>query len=380
MSSSDGRRAAGKAAVAAEPGISTTAVTETRHRAGDASEAASAEVGNLVPVSSDSGNSGSDGPQADRLDRSNSEPDDPWFGVGRQSVVEPGWLTGENGASGDAAGAGGQDRSAAEDPEITRIDWFLPGGRAGLLPDSMTEAADEAETGQSRRQQLAPAAAGAPPWAAEPTGSADGAPPPWENGPWPGPGGARPSRPAPPVRPSQPAARQDDPGPWTPRTVLVTGLLPLVVPGIVVSLLGLRSSRPGEPGRRASLLGLAASLAWAVVIVVLVVVAGGSGSSGGCSYPAAVRQAYVTAMADLSGNASAATKATDLGIAAGRANSAAAAAGDVGVRSALFALAGDLQQARADVIAGKGKAKAIPPALRAHLAADGPALTASCPA
>jgi hypothetical protein len=83
-------------------------------------------------------------------------------------------------------------------------------------------------------------------------------------------------------------------------------------------------------------------------------------------------------MADLSGGASAATQATDLGIAASRANSAAAAAGDVGVRSALFALAGDLQQARADVIAGKKKG--VPASLRAHLAADGAALTASCPA
>jgi hypothetical protein len=388
MSSSDGRRAAGKAAVAAEPGISTTAVTETRHRAGDASEAASAEVGNLAPVSSDSGSYGSDGPQAGRLDGSNSGPDDPWFGVAGQPVVESDWLTGGNGAGGEAAGAraGGPDRSAMADPEITRVDWFLPGGRAALLPDSMTvfaeEDKDEAETGQSRRQQHAPAAAaGAPPWAAEPAGSAEGAPPPWENGPWPGPGGARPSRPAaaPPGWASRPAARQDEPGPWTPRTVLVTGLLPLVVPGLVVGLLGLRRSSPGEPGRRASVLALAASLAWAVVIVVLVVVvAGGSGSSAGCSYPAAVRQAYGTAMADLSGNASAATQATDLGIAASRANSAAAAAGDVGVRSALFALAGDLQQARADVIAGKRPA--VPPALRQRLSADGAALKASCPA
>jgi hypothetical protein len=366
MSSSDGRRAAGKAAAAAEPGISTTAVTETRHRGSDASEAASAEVGNLAPVSSDSGN---------------SESDDPWFGV----VSEPGWVAGRNGASGEAAGAraGGPDGSVADDPDITRVDWFLPGGRAGLLPDSMTvfaeEDKDEAETGQSRRQQLAPAAAaGAPPWAAEPTGSAEGAPPPWENGPWPGPGGARPSRPAaaPLSRPSQSAAREDEPGPLTPRTVLVTGLVPLVVPGLVVGLLGLRRSRPGEPGRRASVLALAASVAWAVVIVVLVVVAGGSGSSGGCSYPASVHQAYETAMADLSGKASAATEGTDLGNAASRANSAAAAASDIGVRTALSAMAGDLQLARADVIAGRP----VPATLREHLAADGPALTASCAA
>jgi len=366
MSSSDGRRAAGESAVAAGPGISTTAVTEARHGAGDASEAVSAEVGNLAPGSSDSGSSW-------------SEPDDPWFGVAGGSVADG------NGVSGNAATewAGGPDGPEAADPDITRVDWFLPGGRAALLPDSVTvfaeEDKDEAETAQPRQQQLGPAAAaGAPPWAAEPAGSAEGAPPPWENGPWPGPGAARPARPpaAPPVRPSQPGAPQDDPGPWTPRTVLVTGLLPLVVPGLVVGLLGLRRSGPGEPGRRASLLALAASLAWAVVIVVVVVAASGSGSSGGCSYPAAVHQAYAKAMADLSGSASAATQATDLGIAASKANSAAAAAGNIGVRTALFAMAGDLQQARADRIAGK----AVPAALRAHLTADGPALTASCPA
>jgi hypothetical protein len=367
MSSSDGRRAAGESAVAAGPGISTTAVTEIRHGAGDA-----AEVGNLAPGNSDSGNAW-------------SEPDDPWFGAASGSVAEPGSAAAQNGASGNGAAgrAGGQDGPEAADPDVTRVDWFLPGGRAALLPDSVTvfaeEDQDEAETGQSRQQQPAPAAAaGAPPWAAESAGSAEGAPPPWENGPWPGPGAARPTRPAaaPPVRAWQPGAPQDEPGLWTPGTVLVTGLLPLVVPGLVVGVLGLRRSGPGEPGRRASLLALAASLAWAVVIVVVVVAASGSGSSGGCSYPAAVHQAYAKAMADLSGGASAATQATDLGIAASKANSAAAAAGNVGVRSALFAMAGDLQQARADRIAGR----AVPTALRAHLTADGPALTASCPA
>jgi len=156
--------------------------------------------------------------------------------------------------------------------------------------------------------------------------------------------------------------------------VLITGLVPLVVPGLVVGLVGLRRSSSGEPGRRASVLALVASLAWAVVIVVLVMATGG-GSSSGCSYPAAVHQAYATAMADLSGGAPAAQQATDLGIAASRANSAAAAAGDIKVRTALFALAGDLQQARADVIAGRLAQASL---LRPQLATDGTALTASC--
>ena len=38
------------------------------------------------------------------------------------------------------------------------------------------------------------AAAGAPPWAGEVTGPVAGAPPPWETGPWPGPGADRASR------------------------------------------------------------------------------------------------------------------------------------------------------------------------------------------
>jgi hypothetical protein len=262
------------------------------------------------------------------------------------------------------------------------VDWFLPGGRAALLPDSMTtfaegdQAGDEAESGPLRQQPARAAAVGAPPWAAESAGSAAGEPPPWENGPWSGPGGEWPSRPAgpPQVRVSQLTAGQDEPGFWTPRTVLVTGLLPLVVPGLVVGLLGLLRSRPGEPGRRASVLALAASVVWAVVIAVLVAASTG-GSSATCSYPASVHQAYAAAMADLSGNASAAAKSADLGTATGLANSAAAAAGDVGVRSALYAMAADLQQARADVVASR----TVPASLRAHLATDAAALTASCP-
>lgn len=157
--------------------------------------------------------------------------------------------------------------------------------------------------------------------------------------------------------------------------MLVTGLLPLVVPGLVVGLLSLRRSRSGGPGRRASLLAVAASLAWAVVIVVLIA-AGTGGSAAGCTYPVAVHQAYAKAMADIRGSAPAGTQATDLGLAAGRANSAAAAADQLQVRTALFAMAGHLQLARADVIAGRK----VPPSLKAQLAADGPALTASCPA
>ena len=139
MSSSDGRRVAGKA-VAAEPGIRTTAATEARRRAGDSSEAASAEVGELAPANYESGSPERGGSRAANGEADGFESADPWFGVA--------------------------PRPAAFDPEATQVDWFMPGGRAGLLPDSMTVSADESEHG--RRQQLAPAeAAGAPPWAAE---------------------------------------------------------------------------------------------------------------------------------------------------------------------------------------------------------------------
>ena len=354
MSSSDGRGVAGKAAVAVEPGISAAATSETRRTAGDGSAATSAEVGKLAPASSEPDRLVAGSPDAGRREPGDSQQDDPWFGA--------------------APRAGEPARPTAFDPDATLVDWFLPGGRAALLPDSMTVSADEKESGH----RLAPAATGVPPWAAETAGSAAGEPPPWENGPWPGPGGAMPSRPpaVPSNRSRQFAARQDESGGfWTPRTVLITGLLPLVVPGLVVGLMGLRRTRSGQPVRRASVLALVASLAWAVVIVV-VVAAGTRGSSAGCSYPAAVHQAYATAMADLKGNASAATQATDLGLAVSRANSAATAAGEIQVRSALFDMAGDLQQARTDVIAKRP----VPASLRAQLTADGAALTASCPA
>jgi hypothetical protein len=81
-------------------------------------------------------------------------------------------------------------------------------------------------------------------------------------------------------------------------------------------------------------------------------------------------------MADLKGSAPAATQATDLGLATSRANSAATAASEIQVRSALYDMAADLQQARTDVIANRP----VPSSLRAQLAADGNALTAACPA
>ncbi len=306
----------------------------------------------------------------DRSAAGTPEQADSWPGAAGRTLV---WVPPHAEAAtvqATAQGAAGSASAAAQ------AGWFLPSGRAGLLPGSMTVSPDEAGSGASVPAAARAAAAGAPPWAAEEPGSAAGEPPPWENGPWPGPGAPRTSLAAAvsPARPPQPAVRPvRATGSWTPRTVLVTGLLPLVVPGLVAGLLGLRGSHAGAAIRRASWLAVAASLAWAVVIVVLIAASTG-GSAAGCSYPAAVRLSYARAMADLRGGAPAATQAADLGRAAGQANSAAAAAGQLRVRTALSALAGDLQQARADATASR----AVPAGLSAQLAADGEALTAAC--
>jgi hypothetical protein len=127
---------------------------------------------------------------------------------------------------------------------------------------------------------------------------------------------------------------------------------------------------------RSTRLILAGGAAALVLIVVLVIILTGSsgGSGAGCgTYPAGVRQAYTRAMRDLAA-APADVQATDLGLAARQANESAASAGQIRVRAALFAMASDLEQAHADVVAHR----AVSPDLRQRLAADGTALPASC--
>ncbi len=329
-----------------------------------------------------------------------AEPD-PWFGPGPKVPAaadppEPALADAleSHGAPGSAGPPAAAAAQGAADPAARAV-WFLPTGRAALLPESMTVSSAEDQSGKPRAEYGARiAAAGAPPWAGEVTGPVAGAPPPWETGPWPGPGADRASRTADGPAPgsltpggasgngvpagvgrqslaSQPPASASR----SARAVLTAGLVPLVIPGLVAGVLGVRRSNPGEPVRRASILAIAASLAW-VVIIVLAVASTSGGSTGSCRYPAAVHQSYARAVADLSGNAQASVKVADLGLAASRANAAAAATatGDISVRSALFAMTADLQQARADIIANRP----VPDSLRAHLAADGTALTSSC--
>jgi len=71
---------------------------------------------------------------------------------------------------GGAVDGGAVDGGAGEagfDPGSDTAQWFLRAGRAGLLPDAMTETWDEAESAEAARQAAARAeTAGAPPWAA----------------------------------------------------------------------------------------------------------------------------------------------------------------------------------------------------------------------
>lgn len=292
---------------------------------------------------------------------------DPWFAPGPKSAA----------ASADSQ-PGGDDGGMLE-PDTAQ--WFLPSGRAGLLPESMTISDVEDEADRSLVPPPRHEAHGAPPWAADASGSPAASPPPWENGPWPGPSSQRRSRPtaqgpagAAPRRGATADTGAGPGGPWPARTVLIAGLVPLVIPGLVAGAVTLRRSRAGDPARRAGILALAASLAWALVIVVVVLATSGS-SAPPCTYPAAVHQAYQRVVTDLSSHASASVQAADLSVAVGRANAAAASTGVLTVRTALFALASDLELARGDVTAGRP----VPATLLSRLVADGAALSQACP-
>lgn len=224
-------------------------------------------------------------------------------------------------------------------------DWFLPTGRAALMPDSMTLSWEDGSAARpDRAQQLA---VGTPPWGPEPTVAAAtaGVPPPWENGPWPGPGERRMARQPRPVAASgEPATTGGPPAGWRARR----GRIALAAGGGVAVLV--------------------------VLIVVIVAVTSGGPASGCGTYPAAVRRAYATAMTDLRGHPQPSVQAAALGQAASLANASAAAAGQIGVRTALFTMASDLDQAHADVVAHR----ALSPDLLQRLTADGTALPASC--
>jgi len=253
---------------------------------------------------------------------------DPWFAPGRKvaaAEAEPTWASDSNG----------------------QAEWFLPSGRAGLLPDSMTDSWDDSGAATADQGERAEAS-GAPPWGRDSRSATQGEPPPWETGPWPGPGEA--------------AARR--PGRSTADPVAAE----LVTAGL-------------EPGRerwqRSPLImaGGAAVLVLVAVIVVIAMAVSGGPAVGCATYPAPVRQAYARAMSDLSGNAAPSVEATDLGRAASLANGSAAAAGQITARSALFAMASDLDEAYSDVT----RHRPVTPDLQQRLTSDGTALPRTCP-
>jgi hypothetical protein len=331
---------------------------------------------------------------------------------------------------------GDSDRSQPEHGELESrgergprdVPWFLPAGRAGLAPESVTiDAAALDET--SVDLQAVVDIAGAPPWAAEPANAEPEAPPPWESGPWPSrrqagaeydlpdhgitehplpehalpPSRRADSRPAEPgdwpangrqpgydysaggSAPAQqaagrrPGAAPAEPGSNTlAMAALIAGIAGiLVVPGIVLGILGLRRARVSGIGQVQSLLGIGLSLVWAVGIILTVVSLSGQNTSAdsGCpAYQAGGRAAVAKVTAALAAGAPARKVRADLSAAAGSVNSAAAQAQDVAVQSRLSVLTGDLQQGLREV----GPRHAAPAGLGATLSADSAALGQVC--
>jgi hypothetical protein len=287
-------------------------------------------------------------------------PPDPWFEPGPKP-------DGYQSLAQDDPDAG-QEADAPHDAE----EWFLRTGRAGLLPASMTESLDE-HTDVSER----PDTAGAPPWAGERADQDVEEPPPWESGPWPGPGEERPA--ASPrstaAGPSALSEAADDTGNWQAMAAAVAGILPLVLPGAVLGVLGLRRSRSTGTGRMASWLGIGLSAIWAVILIVVLAGVGGP-SAPGC--PATSQAAVTTVLHDMSAGAPVSTAIADLTKAISQENSAAAAVQQLPARDALVTLTTGLQRALAAVQASNSTSSYA--ALAKGLEADNAAVLSACKA
>jgi hypothetical protein len=292
-------------------------------------------------------------------------------GPGARFGSEGNGLDGASGVAGAGAysGSGGDESRPADE-------WFLPTGRAGLLPDSMTESWDE------ERHALAPQdTSGAPPWAGEQPDQDIEEPPPWESGPWPGPGEERPQ----PQRRSAGASESraarlptDDTANWQAIAAVPAGIVPLLLPGAVLGVLGLRRARSTGTGRAASWTGIGLSLISAFVLIV--VLASGGGQSGqGCTVAsqAAVNNAMAPVLRDLAASAPTSVLTADLDRAISQANSAAAAAQQVSARDALATLTSGLQQVLAEATASHPASDA---AIRTQLVAENAAVTSACKA
>jgi hypothetical protein len=337
-------------------------------------------------------------------------------------------------SGGPKSGGPEPDDPEPDDPEPRAergphdVPWFLREGRAALAPESVTIDPATASADISVDVQAIVDIAGAPPWAAEPAAQEPDEPPPWESGPWPsrGPGGegSLPGRggrdradPAlPPSRRVE--SRPAQPGDWpadgrgsgydSPNSsngsaparyvaggrdaagsagsdgnslataALIAGIAGiLVVPGIVLGVLGLRRAKVSGTGQAQSWLGIGLSLVWALGIIIIVVSLQGQSSSAdsGCSaYQASGQAAVARVTAALKTGAPEHEVRADLRQAASAVNSASAQAQDLGVRSALSALTGDLQEGLREVSPAQG----VPSTLGTTLSGDSARLTTVC--
>jgi hypothetical protein len=247
--------------------------------------------------------------------------------------------------------------------------WFMRTGRAGLLPDSMTESWDESGDGQDRPQP-----AGAPPWACDQPGPEQTAPPPWESGPWPGPGEDRSH--LPPGQAGGQAALSPaaaDTGNWQATAALGASILPVVLPGLALGVVGLRRSRVTGTGRTASWLAIALSVVWAAILTVWLASAGGTAAGACGSYQSAVSIQVSQVLHDLATAAPQPVLTNDLRQAITQANTAAAQAQQVTARNAMATLTAALQQVAADGSASDA-------ARHQQVAAAAAAMTSACKA
>jgi len=275
----------------------------------------------------------------------------------------------ERDAQAAAGPAAGEPAGQAHDDAMAQAEWFLRTGRAGLLPESMTETWQENGHAAPRR-----ATAGAPPWAGDRPGPAADAPPPWESGPWPGPGeeaghDQQQDEVRPAAVPASPAAA--DTGNWQASAAVVAGLVPAIVPGLVLGVLGLRRARVTGTGRAGSWLAIVFSAIWAVILVVWLASAGASGASPCGNYQNVVGYPVSQVLRDLAASAPASVLGSDLQKAITQANSAAASAQQVTARNAMATLTVSLQH-----VAGE---RSTPDAvMRRQVAAAAAAMTSAC--
>jgi hypothetical protein len=317
--------------------------------------------------------------------------DDPWFGpapkphgyqpLDPDAMDAAGWPKAvgngqERVASVPSAPAPEASLQTGTEPEVpSRPDeWFLRTGRAGLMPDSMSEIWDDEDTHVFARLDTA----GAPPWAGDKQDEQVEEPPPWESGPWPGPGEERPAS-QPRSAGGQPRLRSagsDDTSNWQAMAALVAGIVPLVLPGAVLGVLGLRRARSTGTGRMPSWIGIALSAIWAVVLIVVLTSGGSSGPGCSTASQAAVSSAVSTVLRDLTNDAPASTVKADLGQAMNQANAAAAGAQQVSIRTPYVTLTTGLQRALATV--QDSQSASTYAALSSQLSTDNAAITSAC--